>query len=98
MSEKMITHKMGRRDFIKFVSVVSGGAVIAACTPQAAPSTGNATQAAGPTAAPPTKNKVLIKTTSQMAADQVTGFGASIKDTLDAKNIQLDITQTQINN
>ncbi len=97
MSDNKEFHKLGRRDFIKLVGVLSGGAILAACTPQAPPAAIGPT-AAQPTSAPPSKNKVLIRTTSQMAADQVNGFAASIKNTLDAKNIQLDISQTQMDN
>jgi len=93
MSEKTISRKMGRRDFIKLASIASGAAVLAACAPQATPAAEGE-----PTTEVPAKEMVIIRTTSQMAADQVNGFAASIKDTLAEKNITVDISQTQMDN
>ncbi len=90
MSEKSEVTKIGRRNFIKIASVASAGAFLAACAPTA---TGDK-----PAAEPAVKEKVKIRTTSQMAVDQVDGFAASIKDDLAAKNIELEIFQTQMDN
>lgn len=96
MSEMISTRKMGRRVFLQIVSTASAGALLAACTPAAEkPAASEATKAP---AAPAAKEKVKIRTTSQMAVDQVNGFAASIKDSLAAKNIDLEIYQTQMDN
>lgn len=96
MSDKNETLNIRRRDFLKLAGGVSVGALVTACSPAAA--TPAAPAADSPTVAPPAKNKVKIRTTSQMAQDQVKGFGATITDTLAAKNIELEIFQTQMDN
>jgi multiple sugar transport system substrate-binding protein len=100
MSETSNIRKIGRRDFLKVVTTVSAGAVLAACAPAAtqAPAAAATTAPAAEqaTAAPASKEMVKIRTTSQMAVDQVNSFSASIKDSLASKNISLDIFQTQI--
>lgn len=88
--------KIGRRSFLKIASVAAGGALLAACSPQATPA--SSTTGEQPGNAPAAKGKVKIRTTSQMAVDQVNGFAASIKDELSAKNIDLEIYQTQMDN
>jgi multiple sugar transport system substrate-binding protein len=95
MSDKNGTLNLRRRDFLKLAGAVSVGALVTACSPQAATST---TAAEQPATAAPAKAMVKIRTTSQMAQDQVKGFGATIADTLAAKNIELDIFQTQMDN
>lgn len=90
MSELYETSKIGRRNFLKMASILTGSALLAACAPKAATEK--------PADAPAAKEKVIIHTTSQMAVDQVNGFAASIKDDLAAKNIQLEIFQTPMDN
>lgn len=94
MSDRIVNHKLSRRDFLKFASVASAGAVMVACTPAAK----TETAAEGGGAAAPAKEKVLIRTTSNAAVDQVNGFAASIKEPLAAKNIELEIFQTEMDN
>ena len=103
MSEKE-SKQITRRDFIRIASLVSGGAILAACAPAAtqAPAAPAATSApaaaAAPTTAPAAKAAVTVRATSQMAVDQLNGFGATIKDDLAKKNITLDVYQTTMNN
>lgn len=97
MSEKNENATLRRRDFLKLAGTLSAGALITACSPAVAPAQPTAAPEK-PTTAPPPKAKVIIRTTSQMAQDQVKGFGATISDGLDAQNIQLDIFQTQMDN
>lgn len=92
MSE-ITNRKISRRDFMKFASVASAGLALAACKPA---TTQPAAEGGG--AAVPAKEKVVIRTTSQMAVDQVNGFAASIKEPLAAKNIELEIFQTEMDN
>lgn len=89
MSEK-VNRKISRRDFMKYASTASAGLVLAACAPAATQQP--ATDDGG--SAPPAKDKVLIRVTSQMAVDQVNSFAASINEQLAAKNITIDIFQT----
>jgi len=86
--------KMSRREFIQYASAASAGLVLAACAPTAT----TQPAAGGKEATAPAQEKVLIRTTSQMAVDQVNGFAASIKDDLAAKNIELEIFQTEMDN
>jgi multiple sugar transport system substrate-binding protein len=96
MSDK-VSKQIGRRDFLRLASLISGSAIIAACAPQATATQAPAA-AATPTTAPAAKAVVTIKATSQMAVDQLNGFGAQIKDQLDAKNIKMDIYTTEMVN
>ena len=99
MSENKPTKQIGRRDFLRLASVISGGAILTACAPQATAAPAQPTAAAAqPTSAPAAKEMVLIRTTSQMAADQVSSFAASIQDDLAAKNIKLEAFQTSMDN
>ena len=95
MSEK-VSKQIGRRDFLRYASLVSGAAIMAACAPQptAAPAAPAQPAAATPTTAPAAKAAVTIRATSQMAIDQLNGFGATIKDDLAKKNITLNVYQT----
>ena len=97
MSEK-VSKQIGRRDFLRLASLVTGSAIMAACAPAVATSAPAQPAAATPTTAPAAKGTVTIRATSQMAVDQLNGFGAQIKDQLDAKNIKLDIYETTMNN
>ena len=96
MSEK-VSKQIGRRDFLKFASLISGGAIMAACAPAATPAPAQPA-AVNPTAAPAAKAVVKVRATSQMAIDQLNGFGAEIKDDLAKKNIALDVYQTTMAN
>ncbi|MBE0699498.1 MAG: hypothetical protein IH586_21455 [Anaerolineaceae bacterium] len=91
MSEIQETSKIGRRNFLKMASILTGSALLAACAPK------TATENAG-SEAPAAKEKVVIRTTSQMAVDQVNGFASSIQEDMAAKNIQLEIFQTSMDN
>jgi multiple sugar transport system substrate-binding protein len=99
MSEK-VSKQIGRRDFLKFASLVSGGVIMAACAPTAPAAPAAPAQPAGatPTTAPAAKGNVTVRATSQMAIDQLNGFGATIKDDLAKKNITLDVYQTTMAN
>jgi multiple sugar transport system substrate-binding protein len=100
MFETKETKQIGRRDFLKLASLVSGGAILAACAPAAtavAPAAPT-TAAAAPTAVPAAKEPVLIRTTSQMGVDIVNGFAGSLTESLAAKNIKLEIFETSMDN
>jgi multiple sugar transport system substrate-binding protein len=97
MSDKNENQSIRRRDFLKLAGGVSVGAIVTACSPQAtqAPAAKATDQ---PATVAPAKGKIKIRTTSQMAQDQVKEFGTTIQDTLNSKNIELDIFQTQMDN
>ena len=99
MSEK-VSKQIGRRDFLKFASLISGGAIMAACAPAAPAATSAPAQpaAANPTAAPATKGAVKIRACSSMPIDQLNAFGGQIKDQLAAKGITMNIYNTPVPN
>ena len=99
MSEKE-SKQIGRRDFLKFASLISGGAIMAACAPAAPAATSAPAQpaAANPTAAPATKGAVKIRACSSMPIDQLNAFGGQIKDQLAAKGITMNIYNTPVPN
>jgi len=97
MSDK-VSKQIGRRDFLRLASLISGSAIIAACAPQATATQAPAAAQPTPTTAPAAKANVTIRATSQMAIDQLNGFGATIKDQLATKNITLNVYQTTMAN
>ena len=99
MSEK-VSKQIGRRDFLKFASLISGGAIMAACAP-AAPRhicPGATRRGPTPTTAPATKGAVTIRACSSMPIDQLNAFGGQIKDQLTAKGITMNIYNTPVPN
>jgi multiple sugar transport system substrate-binding protein len=95
MSESSLTRKIGRRDFLKVVTAVSAGAFLAACSPQAAPT---AAPTAGDTTAPASKDVVKIRVTHEMNVANGESYAATVKDDLAAKNIEMEIFQTPMDN
>jgi multiple sugar transport system substrate-binding protein len=77
--------------------VLTGGTILAACTP-AQQQQSPAAEGEEPGAEPAAQEQVVIRTTSQMAVDQVNGFAASIQDDMASKGIKLEIFQTTMDN
>lgn len=93
MSETIEKKKMGRRDFLKAASLASGGILLVACAPQAAP-----TAASQPGEAPAAQGTVKLKGTGSMSIDIINKFLGVIKENLAAKNIELEMTATTFGN
>jgi len=93
MSETIQTKKMGRRDFLKAASIASGGILLVACAPQAAP---KATEQPGE--APAAQGTVKLRGTGSMSMDIISKFLDAIKGNLAEKNIELEMTATTFGN
>jgi multiple sugar transport system substrate-binding protein len=92
-----VSKQIGRRDFLRLASLISGGAILVACAPQAAPAQPTVA-AQQPTSVPAAKAAVTIHATTMVTVDMAKAFSASIKDSLAAKNITLDLFQTTMDN